>query len=72
MQSSLLLHNLVNHANPCFNISAKAHLSKKGKTSAPTGEVEPEETLENPDKNLDNIMDDSVPPEPTTNADPLS
>ena len=70
MQSSLLLHNSVDHANPCFNISAKARLSKKSKTSAPTGEVEPEETPENPNKNLDNIMDDSVPPEPTNNADP--
>ena len=69
MQSSLLLHNLVNHANPCFNISAKARLSKKAKTSAPTGEVEPEKAPENPDKNLDNLMDDYVPPEPTNNAD---
>ena len=70
MHPSLLFHNSVNHANPCFNISAKARLSKKAKTSAPTGKVEPEKAPENPDKNLDNLMDDFVPPEPTINADP--
>ena len=45
-------------------------MSKKAKTSAPTGEVEPEKALEDLDKNLDNLMDDFTLPEPTINANP--
>ena len=46
-------------------------MSKKAKTSAPTGEVEPEKTPEDVDKNLDNLMDDFTLPEPTINVNPL-
>ena len=45
-------------------------MSKKAKTSAPTGEVEPEKAPEDLDKNLDNLMDDFTLPEPTINANP--
>ena len=45
-------------------------MSKKAKTSAPTGEVEPEKAPEDLDNNLDNLMDDFVPPKPTINANP--
>ena len=45
-------------------------MSKKAKTSAPTGEVEPEKTPEGLYKNLDNLVDDFALPEPTINANP--
>ena len=45
-------------------------MSKKAKTSAPTGEVEPEKSPENPNQNLDNLMDDFTLPGRTINVNP--
>ena len=50
--------------------SAKARLSKKAKTTAPTDEVAPDRTSEDAGENVDVVMDDPVPQGQATDVDP--